>query len=56
MDYLLSRESYARLSSNHSLKLGRSYECAELTYSFYSPRGKDEVQTRTEMEIAQLNC
>jgi len=39
MDYLLSRESYAKDTSNLSLKLGRSYEYAELTYSGCSFRG-----------------
>ena len=34
MDYLLSRESYAKDTRNLSLKLGRSYEYDELTYSF----------------------
>jgi len=44
MDYLLSRESYAKLPSNRSLKLGRSCLCDELTYKRIPFREKTKFE------------
>ena len=60
MDYLLSRESYARLSRNHSLKLGRSFgELSLLTkYPFGERRSSKKSQKIliNDLSIAQPNC
>ena len=59
MDYLLSRESYASNTRNLFLKLGRSYEYDELTYSFtLRGRTKFKVFYRHALRrvIVQLNC
>jgi len=63
MDYLLSRESYAKDTRNLSLKLGRSYKYDELTYLF-TPRFRSKGRTKFKVnyrhtlrrDIAQPSC
>jgi len=53
MDYLLSRESYASNTRNLLLKLGRSYEYDELTYSL-TLRGRTKFKVFYRHAIDEL--